>query len=349
MLLEQTQNTYKDIEENIDIVFILGEHQVFKTHMLKNLKDNFIPRARRRVARLTELKAELNIVRYKPFFRGKWFMEVDFAGITESGKKQMLNYHRDPSKHCLVVVLVDDYRDRRRILKSKGLINAKNVGIIDYTYPKRDFLEQYINSTLTKPIVPTATRLLRKRLSDSYDQYPEYIHLLNQLPYERIYDEQIKEIVPDLSKYDEQDLVESIVKLHRKTIPNKALHSILEESTPRFLLNKLKHDFSLLLQAKELCLEGFIIADGNLHQDLAKLKEMQLNLDYPIINYPPYIVNKYIKLAEHITRKELIAIDFLLSRYSHINEEQLRILIYTLLGRRELTENQTMELLDITI
>lgn len=271
---------------------------------------------------------DLNKFTTKGIFVNHWHVLYELK--SEKDLKEIRTYLKKPSKFLTLYIIISDRHLASKLLHTRLPDNTVK---LDIRYPNKILKTDYIYSILEKPIKSKALKLFIRNLDDNYEEYDQYLRILNNLKEDVITRDLVKANVPSLADYGIHDLIETLIYTKHKDKHIQALTDVLEEYSSTYVYKSLLNTFKDLITVKRLIMAGYLTGGINLEDEIKYIQEKEISKD-PILSRSKTL-DRYISYCADLSLKELMFIYLLLLKYTNPTESELyKIVTYIMLRNK---------------
>ena len=354
-----TVKDYNDtFKEKYNLFIFNSKHEIFISNFIDDLAN-----AGYDVVKLTNknfIKQEVLNLRYFQLLSAKSKCLVIREDIISKKSLEFILSEITNFNYDNTLVLVNkDYKTKAKFRKMNALINNDKVCWLDFDFPSRQFISQFIEMYLhennRRIDCKSTLKVLTSRLSDKYDEYYSNLNNLIDISENVITKEMVLEAVEDYSNYSFRIFFESLVMLNRKTVPIKSLDDLLNERTPISVLNNLATFFEYLYQAKYLKIRGVLMKGDFIDRQREYFyirKDLKLPKNKSIFRQSKSRINFYLGLVDFITVDEIVKITTMINAcwrvsttgQKYVLREDIYSLVLKIISRREMVDELEEEL-----
>lgn len=350
--------TFKDmltteVYETAYVMFILGKYNIFNNMASDTMKGFCVQEDS------TAISADLlgdfgldagdeddiaNSVDFATFMavngvaniNGRWFCRVDYSAMNKKQKEQLMKYIKNPSPNGVLVVVSNEWRDYKDLLKSKILMYSKNAHILELGFPHRDVLKGIVTQMFHEKNIIASSQAVDhfiQRMSAAYDEYEQVIddiadkHSLKMQEDggSRLELKEIKEYMKGIEHYVLDDFVAELTKpmSSDKTNSKKILKILMileDEYGAKDLVYRLLSIIQEYIDFRILINEGYIpISINYFFNDVVKTLDPD---------------SKYAKMKEYTFRKKAI----IASQTSLRDWEYMKLILFNAIKNKMVTE-----------
>lgn len=282
-------------------------------------KKEIIDRMSRAVGKRPEMvneniKTHLDKMRYRSLKKKKHFVLFESKGNKLKAKdlEILKEYFTSPSENGILIISLKDRADRAYFLKNFRMIRRSSkikfmeMNVSDY------FKELYVRMRIDELGLEFENEKVKKdcikNLILNMSELEDNLSTLQSLEMSILTKEVIKESIEEYSETDFDKLIDSLVKVNRKTVPYKLLEEMLSEGiSPLAILKTIRKHFIYIYQAKYLKLRGIMRTD-DIEVERKKVYENEgiIFKDPDIWDLPKRKRDKYLDDCEAISLKEII-------------------------------------------
>ncbi len=204
-----------------------------------------------------------------PPVSGKWYCFVDYDYMSKKNKERFERYLKKPSQYGILVVLVTDFRDKRKFRTMQAIKSNPNSHLVDLDYPRKSMLESLVMkefSNYNKRVAEAGVSLFVMKMGNAYDSYSEAIEkIVNQNSDADVINlEMVKEGLKGYDVVSLDDFIFSLCrpmnskKVVKKRHVYKEAKSLLRDYTAREIITKLKY------KVNDMILYRIHINNGNI-------------------------------------------------------------------------------------
>lgn len=294
-----------------------------------------------------------------PSINGKWFSNTDILLLTKKQRDWLNNYIVNPSLNGVLTIFANEYKDYKKILTNKTILNSKYVHVIQMSFPTRDslkYLTRKLFAQRNAKIEEGALDLFITRMSNSYDKYEEIIDRIclatfpegylqmnpDELP--AITYQQAFECMKGIENFVIEDFLDRLTmplnsdKLSGRGLIYKMLGYLIEEYGPKDLVKRLLNKIDTLIQFRLAINEGYIPILVNFNVEEAKTL---LGEESSIAKLSDYQFRKNAQLASKTSLRDWVYMKMILSNIRYIySKESYEKALYSLVVRSTLNESR---------
>lgn len=160
-----------------------------------------------------------------PNLNGKWVCLETLAGITKKNKDALMKYIRDPNENGIVIVIGNEWKEYKDLLKNKIINMSKYVSSIQLSFPRSDVLAKIVKQLFESKgidIDNAAIDLFITKMSTDYDNYPSVVADICSMHHEQhLTAKELKTYMKGIENYVVDDFVCEMLK----PLPNDASRS----------------------------------------------------------------------------------------------------------------------------
>lgn len=332
----------KDFYDTCCVAFVCGNYHIFNNMVVDQLKDlcdskenvDIAPGLAKEFQLNTLNQVNTNVVNIDMFMDvinipnidGKWFCSIDLGTATKKQIEKIENYIKHPSNNGILVVTSDEYKQFRRYLMNKLLINSRTCHIIQLSFPNRTTLTEIVKKQFSLRKVSISDQSAQYfiiRMSTSYDEYDRVIDKIctgvqedTQLSYERIQEE-----LKGIENYVLDDFIVALAKpiASDKISTNrhvyKMLKVLIQEYGAKGLVNKLQYSIDELIQFRIIINSG--IVPIKVSYSFMEVKN-KLGEDNKLSKISEFRFRKMAQLASLISIRDLVYVQLILNNIDTI-------------------------------
>lgn len=355
------------------VLFITGKHNVFNNLVADRIRDRYCKIERSNLIAmpdyLKELTAGFDVAKTQdtdelrvstelfddyialtniPNIGGKRISIVYYTDLTKKQREKLETHIKKPSPYGMLVVIMTEFGDFKKMLRSKGIYNSSKVHLLKLSFPRKNILRDVVTEQLGSiRIASSAVELFIIKLSDQYDMYPEALELLKDSGLTTITPDDIKSILKDIDNFVLDDFIDKLLNPHRvkMIVPKKGkpreakprkiykiYDSLISELGARGLVNKLKYKLEALIEMrviinKGLAPVGLKFPVGSVRESLPDDSKVKLLSNYAFIRLHTQ--------ASYTSMQDMLFLRMMLNniRLSPWTEEPYERILFTLINR----------------
>lgn len=260
-----------------------------------------------------DIEETLKKAKYKPMGKRKHIIMYEpLDRISNVDLNNIVQYSRKLSKHAILVVSINDWRDKKKILNNFRYIeNSKTIKLMDLDFPTNKFLEDYIREVSRKNNLEFESKdvmnLLVRRISSSPEEIVANIETLASFT-TKVDKESVLAYTEDYSSYNYNKLYETITQLNRVRVPFISYNDLQDSGKKdiTIMINIRKH-LEKIYQAKYLKQKGILRPRDIIDMKKPLYDKGDFKFNEPNIwNESNYKINKYIEESEGIPLKDIL-------------------------------------------
>ncbi|MBO5388295.1 MAG: hypothetical protein J6A59_09175 [Lachnospiraceae bacterium] len=147
---------------------------------------------------------------------GKWFCRADYKMMTKKQRETLLKYIKEPSINGILVVVAEDWKDYKDLLKNRILSFSKNCHMLQLSFPNRQVLKSITIQTFLEKginVAPDAVDFFIMRMSRAYDEYENTIDMIIHAHKEPVLSaKDMKGYMRNIEYFTVDDFVEQLTK-----------------------------------------------------------------------------------------------------------------------------------------
>lgn len=224
-----------EIYENTKVMFILGQYTWFNNMVSDTLKSICIDEVESYNAAIgigeefgisdsSDESNSANSVDFNTFMdvigvasvNGKWFCKTDFKMLTKKQREKLFSYIKEPSDNGIIVIVSDDWKEYKDILKNRILSFSKTAHLIQLSFPNRNVLKSIVHQSFLEndiEIDSGALDIFLMKMSKAYGEYEGVIDYIVHAHNEKILNAQeIKKYMSGIEYFTVDDFVQEMTK-----------------------------------------------------------------------------------------------------------------------------------------
>lgn len=162
-----------------------------------------------------DLQTFLSVVNV-PNINGKWVCFETLAGITKKNKDALLKYIKDPNENGIVIVIGNEWKEYKDLLRNKIINMSKYVGSIQLNFPRSDVLAKIVKQLFEArgvDIDTGAIDVFLTKMSTDYDNFPNVVADICEMHHEqKLTAKDIKVYMKGIENYVVDDFVAEMLK-----------------------------------------------------------------------------------------------------------------------------------------
>ena len=258
---------------------------------------------------------------------GKWYSKIEYDTAPKTFSEPLYSYLQHPSKNGLLLIVVRDWRNIKKVLANKFYTGNSNICVYNLTFPRKKMLYALIENIFqTHKIDSTkqAINLFITRMGMNYNAYSEQLDLIIQdnkgksLTYQ-----QMQSYLSGVYNYAVDDFIASVMtnKGKDKIVKNrkayKILNSLLNEYTASQIVSRVLNRVNVLIEYREIINDGYLPFSHD--YDVKKIQE-KLPEDSKAKGVSTSYFLKNVELASKTTIKDWYFIKIILSNRANRSE-----------------------------
>lgn len=370
--------TFKDITDasiydSSDVLFVVGQHNIFNNIAIDTLKELCRPEAPAKINDdlLGDFGEELgevnisNVVDFDTFTKvvnlacmsGKWFCNANYSFLSKKQKDWLNNYIKSPLSNGKLSVYCTDFKDYRFLLKQKTILMSRKVNILQLGFPSREALETIVRGLFSKhgvSIETKAVELFIMRMSSSYDDYDEVVEKIiastvsldmnpeNRAKYTITYEDTLS-AMKGIENFILDDFLQRLLiplssdKTNGKNKIYKMLSALLEEFGAVQLVNKLKYKIDDYLEFRIAINAGIIPVKVRFSVPEAKDR---LDEDSKLRNISEFMFRRMATIASQTSLKDWSYMKLILDNVNIYDKSSYERALYSLINRSVLNKSR---------
>lgn len=341
-----------EIYESTRVMFVLGKYSWFNNMVCDTLKYMSISDNEVNTNEIVDIASEFgmstgvteddrvsNSVDFSTFMdvigvaniSGKWFCRTELSVLTKKQRDALMKYIKEPSENGILVIVSENWKDYRDILKSKILSFSKVSHIMQLSFPSRNIVKNLVSQSFSDKgitIDSAALDLFIMKMSSEYNKYEEQIENIAEIHKQpQLTAKDLKVYMKGIENFVVDDFVEELLKpmVSDKTNSKKVLKMMVmlqEELEPKNLVYQVLNKVEEYIEFRILINNGYIPVGINFFfNDIIK-------------GLPEKEKEKYEKMNEWMFRKKVD----IASRTSLKDWEYIKIFLYKAIENNKLPD-----------
>lgn len=198
---------------------------------------------------------------------GKWFCRVNLNSLNKKQKDTLIDYIKQPSDNGILVVVAEEWKDYKDLLRNKALNISKVSNMIQLNFAARNVLKDIVEQSFAEKditIDKDAIDFFLIRMSHAYDKYEStiddivHMHKENKLTLK-----DIKLYMKGIENFVIDDFITELLKpmVSDKTNSKKVLRIMMaleDEIGPKNLVYQLINKIDEYIEYRLLINDGYI-------------------------------------------------------------------------------------------
>lgn len=290
-----------------------------------------------------------------PPVTGKWYCCVSMDFLTKKHVEKLERYIKKPSQYGLLIVLIPDYKDKKRYKSMQAIKSNPNAHLVDLSFPRRSMLDALVEKAFNnrgKKVAEAAVSLFVMRMGDSYDRYDEAVEkiLLLNTDADVIDLAMVKQGLKgfDTVSYDEfisrlcTPMASKKIVARRKVY--KEWQSLARDNTPMEITNRLKYRIADMIQYRININNGNIPVMGR--YNAAKIKE-RIPENSSIKKKPDIVFKREAYMASKTSLADWYYMYIILQNAKGYDERVHMRAILNLMNRQTLSNDRLMNVIGV--
>ncbi len=290
-----------------------------------------------------------------PPISGKWYCCISYDYMNKKNKDKFEKYIKKPSQFGILIVLMPDFKDKKRYRSMQAIKSNPNTHLVDLGYPRRGMLDALVAKEFSnhgKKVAEAGLSLFVMKMGNAYDLYGEAIEKIARQneDTDTITMEMIKEGLRGYDVVSLDDFIFSLCKpmVSKQVVPRRRVYkeakSLLRDYTAREIVSKLKYKINDMIVYRIHINNGNIPILGRYNAEKVK---QRLPENCPISKKPDVIFKREAYMASRTSLGDWYYMKLIVETPKGWNETTYLRALYNLMNRQTLSNDRLMNVIGV--